>query len=106
MKETDMKKPINKLWYVYLTCCAVLTLGLAWRLSRIALNYPEPFKIHPQSVGESQHLLKNAGYYNDRVDFIWGPNTETAYCNYMNDRITKKMAKEQKEISWRKKESQ
>lgn len=38
MKETDMEKPINKLWYVYLTCCAVLTLVLAWRLSRIALN--------------------------------------------------------------------
>ena len=88
-----MKKSINNLWYLYLTCCAILTLGLAWRLSRIALNYPEPFKIQPQSIGESQQILKDAGHYHGAIDYKWGVLTERAYCDYWAVEITKRMAK-------------
>ena len=47
---TMAKKDISKLWYLYLACCAVLAIGVAYRLSRIALNYPEPFTPHSQEA--------------------------------------------------------
>lgn len=41
--------------------------------------------VHPifiRSIGETQQQLKDAGFYHGRIDYIWGPNTERAYCNY------------------------
>lgn len=39
------------------------------------------------SPAESQQQLKDAGYYHGRIDGIWGPNTERAYCDYMANRL-------------------
>lgn len=75
-----MKK--ENLWFLYLACCAVLTFCVGYYCSKPALSYPEPFTPKIRSIGETQQQLKDAGLYHGRIDYIWGPNTERAYCNY------------------------
>lgn len=35
-----------------------------------------------QNIGEAQRRLKEQGLYHGRIDYIWGPQMEEAYCNY------------------------
>lgn len=64
-----------------LTLFAIVALacyfGLAWKKS--PCNHQSD-KI--RSIGETQQQLKDAGYYHGRIDYIWGKNTERAYCEY------------------------
>jgi len=34
------------------------------------------------SIGDSQRALKDLGFYKGEIDYIWGPNTERAYCDW------------------------
>jgi len=36
----------------------------------------------PKSISETQEALKELGYYHGKIDGIWGPKTERAFCNY------------------------
>ena len=35
-----------------------------------------------QNIGEAQMRLKEQGLYHGKIDYIWGPLMEEAYCNY------------------------
>lgn len=39
-----------------------------------------------QNIGEAQRRLKEQGLYHGKIDYIWGPKMEEAYCNYMGIR--------------------
>ena len=35
-----------------------------------------------QNIGEAQRRLKEQGLYQGKIDYIWGKETDRAYCNY------------------------
>lgn len=47
----------------------------------------------PMSIGESQQILHELGYYWGPIDYIWGPQTEQAYCDYKADQAMRGMPK-------------
>lgn len=36
-----------------------------------------------QNIGEAQMRLKEQGLYHGKIDYVWGKETDRAYCNYM-----------------------
>ena len=73
-------KDDTKLWYVLLLCCAVLCFPMGLLVGESKRQAPEPEII--RSIGETQQQLRDAGY-DIKVDYIWGPETERAYCDYL-----------------------
>lgn len=65
-------------WILILACCALLCAYVGFECGKAKSITP---KIH--SIGETQQELRDAGYYHGRIDNIWGPKTEKAYCDYM-----------------------
>ena len=35
-----------------------------------------------QNIGEAQQRLKEQGLYHGKIDYIWGPLMDKAYCDY------------------------
>ena len=54
----------------------------------IVTNRPEPQIIYIQdpnyiqNIGEAQRRLKEQGLYHGKIDYIWGPLMDKAYCDY------------------------
>ena len=63
--------------------CGCLFTGYVGGKQARRFEPKQPEKI--RSVGETQVQLRNAGYYQGRIDYIWGPNTEAGYCQYKAD---------------------
>ena len=61
-----------------------LMLSLCWKyeeeptLTIIYIQDPN----YVQNIGEAQRRLKEQGLYHGKIDYIWGPKMEKAYCNY------------------------
>jgi len=36
----------------------------------------------PQSIGQTQKILQELGFYKGRIDNIWGKNTDRAFCDW------------------------
>ena len=35
-----------------------------------------------QNIGEAQKRLKEQGLYHGKIDYLWGPGTDKAYCDW------------------------
>lgn len=42
-----------------------------------------------QNIGEAQMRLKDQSLYHGKIDYIWGKETDRAYCDYMAIRAIK-----------------
>ncbi len=42
-----------------------------------------------QNIGEAQMRLKEQGLYDGKIDYLWGPGTDKAYCDWCAMRAIK-----------------
>ena len=92
-------------WYlVRMILITVIFLGIvafAYHFGKLAR--PESSKI--RNIGETQQQLIDAGYEwvivdgnwaQVTVDYLWGPKTDAAYCQWSADRTISRMAGDRK----------
>jgi len=69
----------------FLGFCVIVggTFWFGYKCGKVANKYPEPLTppVKIRSIGETQQQLRDAGY-NIKVDYLWGPETEKAYCDW------------------------
>ena len=84
------QQAVNLMWLAIIALCVgSVYCTFKW----VTHKCPETFTLRPQSIGESQQILKEAGYYNGKIDYKWGPLMEAAYCNYKADEAISLMEK-------------
>lgn len=62
-----------------------IMLGLAFKNSTensVVKLVPVIDPNYVQNPYEAQERLKAQGYYHGRIDGLWGPETDKAYCNW------------------------
>lgn len=92
-------------WFLKLIACltffVVFYHGLILLIEGTQQSVDEAYElgrqaeIKPQSIGETQQILKDKGYYKGKVDYKWGTDTETAYCNWCSDQAWDRMAEKE-----------
>ena len=82
-------KTIKNILLFFVICLIIFGLCLFFyqcgRYKSDVLLCPVEIKV-PMSVGETQQILKDLGYYQGKVDYIWKDETERAYNQYLAER--------------------
>ena len=84
-----------KAWILILFCCALLCLYVGYKCGQQAWRFvPKEVVVEiPMSVSDIQRFLKAEGLYEGKIDNVWGPGTERAWCNWCAVRSIERMAK-------------
>lgn len=64
---------------------AVVVLSIAYvkeRKEPVIKLVPVQDPNYVQNIGEAQQRLKEQGLYHGKIDYIWGPLMDKAYCDY------------------------
>lgn len=67
----------------------IVVTGLSIAMNLSDFSEPEPQIIYIQDPNyvqppcEAQRRLKEQGLYHGKIDNIWGPESDKAFCNYM-----------------------
>ena len=69
----------NKLYMTILLAIALSAFFAGYYCSQPAWRYVEV----PMSVSDTQRYLQAENLYQGKIDGIWGPATERAWCDYM-----------------------
>jgi hypothetical protein len=87
-----------KLWIVILFCCALLCLYVGYKCGQQARRFvPKEVIVEvPMSISDIQRFLADEGHYQGRIDGIWGPKMERAWCDYCAVKSIERMAGEPK----------
>jgi len=71
---------------------ALVVLSIAYvkeRKKPIVKLVPVQDPNYVQNIGEAQKRLKEQGLYHGKIDYIWGPETDKAYCDWCGIRAIK-----------------